>query len=274
MSLRELPEIKALEAPSSITFEPDQGALAKWRPEIHAAIEQDNTISILDMIGESFDGEGVTAKRIGAALRRIGSQDVVVNVNSPGGDFFEGIAIYNMLRQHPHRVTVKVLGLAASAASVVAMAGDEIQISDVGFLMVHNAWALAIGNRHDLREAAAMLEPFDDAMASLYARRAGVTRAVAAEWMDGETWMNGETAVDVGLADSILPDAEIDAAASAEMKVIAAVRRVEASLRRQGLSSREAKALIAEVKGGARDAAPTSAKRDAGIMWQMVEAIG
>lgn len=247
MTLRKLPNIKAFERPDSLKFEPDESALAKWRPEITAAHAEDNDISILDVIGEDMFGDGVSAKRIAAALRRIGDQDVVVNINSPGGDFFEGVAIYNMLLQHPHKVTVRVVGLAASAASIVAMAGDQIEISEIGFLMVHNAWALAIGNRHDMREAADMLEPFDDAMASVYAKRAGVEKPAAAEWMDKETWFNGEQAVEAGLADGLLPDAEIGEMAQASMKSLAAHRRVETALAKQGLSRNERRSLIGEL---------------------------
>jgi HK97 family phage portal protein len=89
---------------------------------------QASTITILEPIGVDFFGNGVTAKRIAAALRAIGNQPVTVMINSPGGDFFEGLAIYNLLREHPKAVTVQVIGIAASAASVIAMAGDDIQI--------------------------------------------------------------------------------------------------------------------------------------------------
>ena len=109
---------------------------------------------------------------------------MVVNINSPGGDFFEGVAIYNLLREHQGRVTVQVMGLAASAASVIAMAGDQILMGDGSFLMIHNAWAVAIGNRHDMADAAKLLEPFDTAMAKVYAARSGVTEAEAARMMD------------------------------------------------------------------------------------------
>lgn len=261
MSLRKLPEIKAFDGLSSLTFEPDESALAKWRPGIQAAVEGDeNVISIYDVIGEDFwTGEGVTSKRIAGALRRIGNQDVVVNVNSPGGDFFEGIAIYNLLREHPAKVTIKVLGLAASAASIIAMAGDEIQISEVGFLMVHNAWAVAVGNRHDFAETAATLEPFDDAMASLYATRAGVDKAAAASWMDEETWFNGSRAVEVGLADGLLPSSQVSESTEQSTKSLAAARRVEAALAKQGLPRSERRSLIGELSRHAVAAGDRSA---------------
>ncbi|EPJ5267720.1 head maturation protease, ClpP-related, partial [Providencia stuartii] len=124
---------------ASISYELKPKALDKWNSGIRAA-SSDNTISVLDVIGEDFWGEGVTAKRISAALRAIGNQDVVVNINSPGGDMFEGLAIYNLLRAHNGKVTVNILGIAASAASVIAMAGDEIRMGRGAFLMIHNCW--------------------------------------------------------------------------------------------------------------------------------------
>ena len=256
MSLRKLPEIKALDAISGLQFETDESALARWKSGVHAALEADNSISIYDVIGDdTFDGSGVSSKRIAGALRKIGAQDIVVNINSPGGDFFEGVAIYNMLREHPHNVTVRVMGLAASAASLVAMAGDKIEISDIGFLMIHNAWALAMGNRHDMRAAADTLEPFDDAMASVYAKRSKSKKADVAAWMDAEKWFNGEQAIEAGLADGVLPSAEVDDGTNAKMASVTAARRVEAALKRQGMTQKDAKALIAAMKFGVRDVA-------------------
>lgn len=252
MTLRKLPEIKAFDRLSEdLSPVPADHALARWKPGVHAVTEgKDNVISIYDVIGEDFwTGEGITSKRIAGALRKIGSQDVVVNINSPGGDFFEGIAIYNLLREHPHKVTVKVMGLAASAASVIAMAGDEVQISEIGFLMVHNAWAVAVGNRHDMRDAADTLEPFDDAMAGLYAARAGVDKKEAAAWMDKETWFNGSQAIDNGLADGLLPSSEIEETDDKGTKARAAVQRVEAALARQGLPRNERRSLIGALSG-------------------------
>ena len=203
MSLRKLPEIRAF-APSGVHFDMRPDAIERWTPEIRAAQEDEATISILDPIGMSWEGEGVTAKRIGAALRAIGKRDVVVNVNSPGGDFFEGVAIYNMLREHPGKVTVRVMGLAASAASVIAMAGDDLLMGDGAFLMIHNAWAVAVGNRHDMRTAADQLEPFDQAMAGVYSARTGIKADRVAELMDAETWINSAQAVDEGWASGLI----------------------------------------------------------------------
>ena len=117
MSHRKLPEIKAERLPTVCAFEPDLEAVERWNAGIKAQRSPDNTITMLEVIGEDFwTGGGVTAKRVAAALRSIGDQEVYVDLNSPGGDFFEGVAIYNLLRAHPHKVTVRILGLAASAA--------------------------------------------------------------------------------------------------------------------------------------------------------------
>ncbi|TGS62874.1 head maturation protease, ClpP-related, partial [Mesorhizobium sp. M1C.F.Ca.ET.176.01.1.1] len=152
-----------------------------------AASDDAASSSIYDSIGGNWEGTGITAKRVSAVLRNIGARDLTVNVNSPGGDFFEGVAIYNLLREHKAKVTVNVMGLAASAASVIAMAGDEILMGDGAFLMIHNAWTVAIGNRHDIAQAAEVLAPFDAAMAKVYSQRAGISEAEAAALMDKAT---------------------------------------------------------------------------------------
>lgn len=259
MSLRNLPEIKAERLPTICAFEPDADAVERWNPGVMAAKQSpENTISILDIIGEDFwTGGGVTSKRVAAALRAIGDQEVFVDLNSPGGDFFEGVAIYNALRAHPKKVTVRILGLAASAASVIAMAGDDIQIGKAGFLMVHNAWVIAIGNRHDLAEAAKTMEPFDDAMATVYAERAGVKKTKAAEWMDNETWFNGEQAVAEGLADDFLPADQVaeDKTKADAGRSVNALRKVDAHLAKSGIPRSERRTLLNEVKGGTPDAA-------------------
>lgn len=254
MTLKNLPEIKAGRMPETFAFEADPEAFERWNSGISAAQAPENTISILDVIGEDIFGDGVTSKRVAAALRRIGDQEVYVDINSPGGNFFEGVAIYNMLRQHSQKVHVRILGLAASAASVIAMAGDEIQIGRAGFLMIHNAWVIALGNRHDMREAADVLEPFDDAMASVYAAQSGVDKAQVAEWMDQEKWFNGEQAVEVGLADGLLP---ADAVAEGEPKarVQNSTKKVDTLLAKAGMPRSERRALLGDIKGGTRNAA-------------------
>ena len=260
MTLRATPELKLSRPPKVQAYEPDPALLREWTPGLRAeGTDAANVITILDQIGEDWYGEGVTSKRVAGALRSIKADEVIVDINSPGGDFFEGVAIYNLLRQDPRRITVRVLSLAASAASVIAMAGDEVQIGRAGFLMVHNAWVVAVGNRHDLEEAARTMEPFDDAMAAVYAEKAGVDRATAAAWMDGETWFNGEQAAAAGLADSLLAaDVHEEPQGS---KTRSALRRVETLLAKQNVSRSERRALLAEITGGTPGAVPNVTPR-------------
>ena len=236
MSLLKLPEIRADHRLNTAQYEIRPDALERWEPDVHAAAGDDSaSISIYDSIGDNWEGTGVTAKRVSAALRSIGARDLTVNVNSPGGDFFEGVAIYNLLREHKAKVTVNVMGIAASAASVIAMAGDEILMGDGAFLMIHNAWTVAIGNRHDIAQAAEVLAPFDAAMAKVYAQRAGITEAEAAALMDKETWIGAEQAVTDGFATGLLDSAKVakESNASGNRKALALI---EASMARAGYS--------------------------------------
>lgn len=248
MSLKKLPKINA-KAPNGVKWDAPTDAVAKWDSSLVSASSDGATITMYDQIGSDGWTDGVTAKRIAAALRSIGSKDVTVSINSPGGDFFEGIAIYNLLREHPHRVTVKVVGLAASAASIIAMAGDEIQVAKTGFLMIHNAWVYAVGNRHDMRETADILDEFDGVMAQLYADAAGVSLDEAAKLMDAETWMSGAAAVESGFATALLSADEITEDVSGGDNANAAAKKIDTLLAKQGLPRSERRELLKQIKG-------------------------
>lgn len=250
MTIKKLPGAPEARVHAGVSSQISPRALDRWNPGICAAAAEDDearTISVYDVIGYDYwTGEGVTAKRIAAALRSMGAGPVTVNINSPGGDMFEGLAIYNLLREHKGEVTVKVLGLAASAASIIAMAGDKVQIARAGFLMIHNAWVVVMGNRNDLREVADWLEPFDAAMADIYAARTGEDVKAMAKLMDAEAWIGGTQAVEDGFADELLPSDQVEqkgGKASAS-----AVRRLEAALRASGMPKSEAMRLISEFK--------------------------
>lgn len=240
------------------------GALNRWNATLTAsAAEDEATISVLDPIGADLWGEGVTAKRIEAALRRIGSRPVTVNVNSPGGDVFEGAAIYNLLRQHAADrgpVTVRILGLAASAASVIAMAGDEILMGRAAFLMIHNAWVIAAGNRNDFAEVAEWLEPFDMAMRDVYHARSGQPAAEITAMMDREAWITASKALELGFADGMLDGSEIsagDVADSASASALRAEKKFDLIAARAGIGRKDARALLRDMKGGRLDALET-----------------
>ncbi|MBV6436749.1 MAG: ATP-dependent Clp protease proteolytic subunit [Anaerolineae bacterium] len=247
MSLRKLPGAPVGRPQSAVGMHIAPLALERWDSGVRAADDGERSIGIYDVIGYDYwTGEGVTAKRVAGALRALGKGPVTVNVNSPGGDLFEGLAIYSLLREHDGEVTVRVLGLAASAASVIAMAGDQVQIARAGFLMIHNAWVVAIGNRHDLRDTAETMEPFDVAMADIYAARTGEQVKAMAKLMDAETWIGGSAAVEQGFADELLPSDQVKSD-GANAKVVA-IRRMEMALRASGLPKNEAVRLISEFK--------------------------
>lgn len=271
MSMKNLPAAPMGRPSASVRCEILPRALERWSPEVRAADrDEDRSISIYDAIGyDPWTGEGVTAKRVAGALRSLGKGPVTVNINSPGGDMFEGLAIYNLLREHEGEVNVKVLGLAASAGSVIAMAGDTVQIARAGFLMIHNAWVVAMGNRNDLRELATWLEPFDAAMGDIYAVRSGLEPKAIAKLMDSESWIGGAAAVEQGFADELLASDQVGRGSSNASA--SAVRRLEAALRNSGMPKSEAMRLISEFKSSVGDPAgggegdPTERGRSAAI---------
>lgn len=227
-------------------------AMERWNGGIRAARDGDNSISIFDVIGADYWGDGVTASRIAGALRSLNGADVTVNINSPGGDMFEGLAIYNLLREYDGKVTVKVLGLAASAASIIAMAGDDVQIGRGAFLMIHNCWVYAMGNRHDLAQIAADMEPFDNAMSDIYQARSGLDADTIGKMMDGETYIGGSEAVAKGFADSLLSADEI---ADDDDSPAAALRMLDALLAKTDTPRSERRKLLKALSGSKPGAA-------------------
>lgn len=256
MSLRNLPRMD-MGAHPGVKSDIGLSALNRWNADLRASSEDEATISILDPIGADMWGEGVTAKRIAGALRAIGERPVAVNINSPGGNVFEGIAIYNLLQEHKARVTVNVLGLAASIASVIAMAGDEIRIGRAGFLMIHNSWVVAAGDRHAMRDVADWLEPFDQALNSVYASRTGLATGELGKMMDKETWLSGAQAIEQGFADDFLASEAVGIEASEEARNLRAERKFDIVAARAGLARGDARSLLKELKGGMPGAAPT-----------------
>ena len=155
-------------------------------------------VRIYDAIGGWF---GVNAANFVAELDALDVDELEVHVNSPGGAVWDGIAIMNSLRKHRARVTVIVDGLAASAASIVAMAGDEVVMAEGSQMMVHQASGGAWGNADFMRDTAGILDKIDQNLAGIYARRAGGSRESWLDVMRAETWYNADEAVAAGLAD-------------------------------------------------------------------------
>lgn len=252
MSLRKLPEINALQEPRGYQWDVPSDALARWVELPSAAASEDaQTITVYDVIGEDpWSGGGFSSKKMAAILRNIGAKDVTVRINSPGGSVFEGFAIYNELRNHKAKVTVEIMGIAASAASYIAMAGDEIRMGLGTFLMIHNSWGMVIGNRNDLEEAMTVLEQIDNAQVDIFEARTGLSRSDILKYMDAETFFPASEAVAKGFADSLMERAATgEKAALHSADNTRAVKRLEAILAQAGLGRNERRSLIGQVSG-------------------------
>lgn len=168
-------------------------------------------ILIYEDVGEGWFG-GVTAKQFAEDLKALGKVDTInLRINSAGGDVFDGLSIYRRLVDHPAKVITHIDGLAASIASVIAMAGNEIRISESGFLMIHNAWGVAIGTSDEMMTMAGLLETTTSAIADVYTARTKNKRDAVKGWMDQETWFTGADAVKEGFADSVVANLRVSA---------------------------------------------------------------
>ena len=166
---------------------------------------------------ETWFGDEVTPKLFKDELSA-GDGNITLWINSPGGDVFAAAQIYNMLMDYPHEVTVKIDALAASAASVIAMAGTKVCMSPVAMLMIHNPATIAIGDTEEMQKAIDMLNEVKESIMNAYEIKSGLSRAKISKLMDAETWMNAKEAKKLGFADEILfaegneplPDDETD----------------------------------------------------------------
>jgi ATP-dependent Clp protease protease subunit len=150
---------------------------------------------------------GVAPQSFVKALRAISAGTIHLRINSPGGSVFAARAIEQALREHPAKVVAHIDGLAASAATFIAMAADEIIIAPGSLFMIHKAWSGAYGNADDLRATADLLEKIDGTLVDTYATRTGAEKAAIADWMAAETWFTAEEAVAHGFADQVAEQA-------------------------------------------------------------------
>ena len=166
--------------------------------DIKGAIIPDSNAWIYDWFGEPY----VSPSIVSHALEEANGDDVDIEINSGGGDVFSGSEIYSAIRSYPGRVNIHVVGLAASAASVIACAGHS-DISPTAQMMVHNVSTFAAGNYHEMDKASDMLKQANRAIAAAYVEKSGMTEEKALALMDAETWITAQDAVDYGLIDSI-----------------------------------------------------------------------
>ena len=170
------------------------------------ARDQDNARTLyLDGViaEESWFEDDVTPAAFKADLMA-GSGPVTIYINSPGGDCVAAAQIYNMLMEYPGDVTVKIDGIAASAASVIAMAGTRVLMSPVSTMMIHNPLTVAIGDSEEMRKAIQMLDEYKESIINAYEIKTGLSRAKLSHLMDAETWMNANKALELGFCDDIL----------------------------------------------------------------------
>lgn len=210
----------------------------QWFRIVNKADTSTADVEILDEIGSWY---GVTAKDFAAQLADLDVDDINLRINSPGGDVFDGLAIMNTLTRHRARVHADVIGIAASAASFVAVGGaDDVHMSAGSMLMIHDAAGLVYGNADDMHETAALLDKISDNLAGIYARRAGGSVSKWRDAMRAETWYTAEAAVAAGLAD------KADTSAEPAEPTAALRRRVMASAEYQRVHTlAEARAAVA-----------------------------
>lgn len=268
MSIKKLPLLKNFELPDGLDRGVNGDRIKDWMPGlemVNLAAEGRTVIDIFDEIGGDIFFGGVTAAMLARSLQ--GAKDVLVNINSPGGSYIEGVAMFNMLVQHEGKVTVNVLGQAASAAAIVAMAGDELNMAPASVLFIHNVHADVYADRNGLRAVADMLDKLDGALTGIFAARSGQKPAAIAEMLDAETTLTAAEAVKLGLADNVLGADAVKPSAKLknEAETVRADRLLEHAFRNTfpGMS----RTAFLQVKNAFRDGtpgAPISTMRDAG----------
>ncbi len=218
---------------------------------IRAAGKKKAEVYIYDTIGQDWWG-GISAKAFAAELKAAGAIDtILLRVNSEGGDVFDGLAIYNELVRHPARVEADIDGMAASIASIIIMAAEEIRMADNAMIMIHDPWSGAVGSAADLRDKAALLDQVAGNLVRTYAARTGQTEAQLVDWMAAETWMDARQALDRGFADQITEPLRLAASVGRDVPwfrhVPHAVRRNSAAQNKSpGVLNALAEARIAE----------------------------
>lgn len=176
-------------------------------PEPHNTDPDASSVRVLRISGtiaeESWFDDDITPAIFAAELNA-GSGPVTIWLNSPGGDVVAAAQIYNMLIDYPGEVTVNIDGIAASAASVIAMAASTVAMSPVSMLMIHNPATMAVGDKDELARAMSMLDSVKDSILNAYQEKTNLSRAKLSKLMDAETWMDARAAIDMGFADELL----------------------------------------------------------------------
>lgn len=207
-------------------------------------------VYIYDQIGAGWFEDGVTAKQFAKDLKALGDLETLnIYINSPGGSVFEGVAIHNVIARQQARKVVYVDALAASIASVIAMAGDEINIAENGMMMIHNPWSIALGDANEMRKTADVLDKIGETIQATYVSRTTTEADAIAEMMDAETWMTAPEAIEMGFADTMTETIDVAALAKFDLSVFQHVPETlqpEASPKEPHPAVREVNTRIAE----------------------------
>lgn len=223
--------------------------------KIEAAANDEAEILIYDIIGWPFND----AAELVRSLAEMQQGKITVRINSPGGDVFDAVAIFNALQSHKSKIITRIESLAASSASFIALAGKEVQAYQNAMMMIHNSWVYTAGNQYDLREIADILEKIDGNMVDIYAGNSNLGKKEIKEMMKAETWLTAKEAKEKGFIDTIL-DGKGNVKAQFDLSVFAKCpeclqgnnnkqepteREIEKVLRDSGLSKNKAQAVLA-----------------------------
>lgn len=168
-------------------------------------------VYLYDEIGSGYFG-GISAKQFADDLNALGKIDTLnVRINSPGGDVFDGLAIYNTMKRHPAYVNIDIDGMALSIASIIAMAGDTVRMADNAMFMIHDPWTMVAGSADDFRKQADLMDQVKENLVSTYQKRTSMDNEVLSQMMTDETWMDATTAKQWGFVDEITDQLQIAA---------------------------------------------------------------
>lgn len=218
------------------------------------------------MYGDIGGWDGIGADEFAREVAGLNVGTIDVRLNSGGGSVFEGQAIYNALNRHPAKIIMNIDGIAASIASVIAMAGDQINITEGSHIMIHKPWSMAMGDAESMRKEADVLDSLESGIVDIYAARTGKDRKQLENWIGQETWFKGQAAVDAGFADAVIPAKRKEKAAKSSILALYAhtpidliqidenvpnAREIERILRDvEGFSSNQAKRIANLVRNG------------------------
>ena len=233
------------------------------------------TIQIFDQIGEDwFGGSGLSGRQFSDVLNEVGNGPLLVEINSPGGNVWDGLSIYNQLRGRRAPVTTRVVGIAASIASIIALAGDKVEMADAALMMIHDPSGMASGTSEDMRKMADALDQHAEVLVSVYAKKTGRSSESIRAAMKAETWFTTPEAVAFGLVDKPIKQLAMAAKWHPRAVTKTAPETVKNNLRR-GLEQYEEglagdgleKATVLEAESLVAGEAPTEAKVEKANAW-------